>query len=108
MAKFLVAFTETMADVEAFAQYVKDSKKISRYWNYIPNVFIVESNLNVRDLAVSFKPFLRVGYLVTEIDNTNTDGQLPSAAWAWFIDEPPKDLSAQMGALFGTDNKHRT
>lgn len=89
-----------VADLDAFGRYITDSKHVSRYWNHIPFVFFIETELSSKELAEFLKPFLKHDYIISEIEKFNLNGLLNRAAWEWFY-EPENPTFPKLPDLFG-------
>ncbi len=69
----------------AIQQYLYDSSDIIAYWNYIPLLYCVKSNLSSTELAEKLSHFIPSNnFLVAQIDRSNMNGVLPQSAWDWF------------------------
>src|SRR5262249_20507774 len=74
-----------------FENFLRYDPEILGFWNYIPLVYLVKTNLSVSDLASRVRTHLRGNQcLVAEINLYNVDGWLPKPAWDWFRSPPEK------------------
>jgi hypothetical protein len=101
-------------DLGYFESFLRYDPDILGFWNYIPLVYLVKTNLSVGDLAFRVRNRLQGNHcLVAEVNPYNVDGWLPKPAWDWFRSPPEKQagllsgLSASpqqgrgLGGLFG-------
>lgn len=93
-----IAAGARMPDLENFIRY---DPAILAYWNRIPLVYCVKSNLNSHELRNRLDPFFpQGGFMVAEMIPHNLDGRLPQEAWQWFYaPPPPKGLGILAEAL---------
>ena len=84
-------------DFNGLARYIADSRLFDAWWNYIPYVFLVESNLNPTDIARVLSPYTKDAFLlVVEINPASADGLLPKEAWDWIRDRVQRRLDLDM------------
>ena len=78
-----------LSELEYFIQH---DQRILAYWNYIPGLYFVKSDLSAEQLTKAISPFLykTPHYIVSEVNVQNMNGQLPRTAWEWFY-EPVLD-----------------
>lgn len=83
---FLLAFDalDRDSDYDKIKDFIKNGNVFSSWWNYIPFVFLVTTDLTPRDLSASLKREIGdAGFLVIEVDPAQSDGFLPRRAWEW-------------------------
>jgi hypothetical protein len=99
---YIVTFVAADVNILALHQYIHDSREIIAYWNYIPLVYCLKSDLSALELRDRLRPFLNT-YMIAEINERNLDGLLPSEAWSWFyMDHHEKrELPTGFGGLGG-------
>jgi hypothetical protein len=83
MAKTYVLHFTTTAAIYGVADIVKHDRRILSYWNYLPYLYCVKTELSVHELAELFND-VATTYFVAEIDPDNVNGRLPKQAWGWF------------------------
>ena len=58
--------------------------RIAKWWNYLPGVYIVQTDLSVKDVTSRVhKHAGNTSFLVSEIDLSASNGWLPDRAWKW-------------------------
>ncbi len=71
-------------DYDRIKNFIKNGSIFRSWWNYIPFVFLVTTDMTPRDLARSLKEVTGdAGFLVIEVDPAQSDGFLPQRAWEW-------------------------
>ncbi len=75
---------------EAFHEHIKKldaSKKISDWWHYLNDAYLVVSNLTVNHLYEAIHPALpeKQRLLIIEVKPSNSQGWLAKEAWEWII-----------------------
>jgi hypothetical protein len=77
------------ANLNEIERYVLTDRRIASYWNYLPYVFCVKTEMSAGELADLFAGAAS-SYFIAEI-NTGTlamgssiSGRLPKSAWDWF------------------------
>lgn len=108
---YLVSFNATDVSLPVFENFLRQDPAILGFWNYIPLVYLVKSNLPVSDLAARVRTHMAGRHcLVAEINPGHVDGWLPKAAWDWFRSAPDKRMAIgilgqspppPMGGVFG-------
>jgi hypothetical protein len=82
---YIIVFTADQVNLAALVQYLHDSVDVAAYWNYIPLVFCIKSNLGADALLDKLTPFFPSNnFMIAEINDSNTQGILPEGAWDWF------------------------
>lgn len=68
----------------AYPQLFRVLKGQNSWWHYLPNTWLVDTELSADELYRSMKPFLEDGdhLLVTKLD-AERQGWLPKKAWEW-------------------------
>lgn len=71
-------------NMEALHTYIRDSRDITSYWNYIPLVYIIRTHLDLHAMSAKLNAmFGGAWFLLTEINGQSTNGILPLPAWDW-------------------------
>ena len=81
---YIINFFAAGVDLWALTQYLHENKEIIAYWNYIPLVFCVKTNLTSTDLTARLQPYFTQPFMIAEINEHNINGRLPQEAWQWF------------------------
>jgi hypothetical protein len=83
---YILAFDPLNPDFDPLAvrRAIKANEAFPNWWNHIPSVFLVKTDLNAEQIS----DFLRsvVGnalFLVMEVDPRNSEGSLPDRSWEW-------------------------
>jgi hypothetical protein len=83
MAKTYVLNFTNNAAIHDVAEIVKYDRRILSYWNYLPYVYCVKTELSARELAQLFYGIAST-YFIAEINPDSVNGRLPKQAWEWF------------------------
>ncbi len=76
--------TQLQFDQNHIFKFITTSPKISDWWHYLPNVYIVSTNLSAKTMAdsvISTYPGLK--FFISRIDLSDYNGILHSSAWDW-------------------------
>jgi hypothetical protein len=84
MYKTYVLVVTPRANLDEVGHLVQTDPRIPAYWNYLPYLFCVKTEMSAKELAELFTDAAGSGFLVVEIDTSNMNGKLPRAAWEWF------------------------
>jgi hypothetical protein len=96
---YIINFFAANVDIWALTQYLHENKEIIAYWNYIPLVFCVKTNLTSTELTVRLQPYFPQPFMIAEINGDNINGRLPQEAWDWFyMDHHVKHELPSLGA----------
>lgn len=83
---YLLAFDvlESADATKAVKRLIKDSPDFPHWWNYIPGVFLLTSEMNAEQIADEIRPVSDdANFIVLEIDPNNSQGWLPEKSWEW-------------------------
>jgi hypothetical protein len=81
----LVLDSSSKVNFTAVHRYILDSKYFASYWNYIPFMYCLKTELDIYSLQTSFVQILGgENFFLTEIDPNAVGGWLPMVAWDWF------------------------
>lgn len=99
---FLIAVDawNTSHDISTVKDYITSTPKISNWWNYIPYVFIVRTELSPDELSRDLRQFTKdASLLVIEVRHEVSQGLLPKPAWDWLDKLPrqPRTSLAKVG-----------
>lgn len=87
--------------------FVRNNPHIKAFWNYIPSVYCVKTDLRSAELRERIDLLFPLGGFIGEVNVKDIDGRLPSEAWTWFYDAPPVQSPFQAIATtqypFGTE-----
>ncbi|MCB1433722.1 MAG: hypothetical protein KDK75_14930 [Alphaproteobacteria bacterium] len=102
MKTYILTFIVNNARMPDLENFVRYSPHIRAYWNHIPLVYCVKSELTAAQLREKIEPFFpQGGFMVAELNAANVDGRLPEDAWKWFYAAPPP--SGGLGMLGGSN-----
>jgi hypothetical protein len=71
------------ADLAQVEYHVQTDPRIASYWNYLPYLFCVKTQISTKELAELFAN-AAPSFFIAEIVPANVNGRLPKAAWEWF------------------------
>ena len=78
---------------EQVFQYIRSSKFITNWWNWLPFVYIVESTERADVISEELRSAaLGTRFLVAQIDLENSEGNLAREAWDWIMRRQRKSL----------------
>jgi len=75
----------SLTDLDKIQQYVTTSPDFTSWWNHIPMVFMLETELSASVICEhlhTVAPDAR--FLLTEVNLAATEGYLPDISWKWF------------------------
>ncbi|HEY1933943.1 MAG TPA: hypothetical protein VGG99_18180 [Acetobacteraceae bacterium] len=77
--------TDPSADHARLKAFFKaGSPHIDNWWNHIPHVFMVSTDLDADAISELIRPFAgRARFLVIEVQPEESEGSLPERAWRW-------------------------
>lgn len=79
--------------------FIENCDLFTGWWNYFPGVFIVESSLEVDEVAnVIVKRFDDITCLVSPVETGRFSGRMNGNAWLWLMDES-EETKAQLREL---------
>jgi len=71
-------------DIGKIQQYITASKDFRSWWNHLPMVFMLESELSADTISEKLHAATPdVRFLLTEVDLTRSQGWLPDTSWKW-------------------------
>ena len=86
-------------DPLALKAVLKTEARVSHWWNYIVNCFLVTFDGNADELSSILYPAARgVRFFVMEVDPRKSEGVLPERGWSWIQKREQEILSAQQTA----------
>jgi hypothetical protein len=103
---YSINFVAMGVNLAYFENFLRYDPAILGFWNYIPLVYLVKTNIgSANELATRVRNYLGGNHcLVAEINPYNVDGWLPKPAWDWFYSPPEKQLtSSGLGEAFATN-----
>jgi hypothetical protein len=75
---------EPQADASRFRHALKNNGNIKDWWNYIPHVYLVKSDLNADELSADIWQRTKLRrFLVMQVNVAESEGMLPDEAWNW-------------------------
>jgi hypothetical protein len=84
-------------DIEKIRQYVTTSSDFSSWWNHLPMLFMLDSQMESEAIAEklhALSPGAR--FLLTEVNLGAAQGWLPEVSWKW-IEKRALSTTAQHG-----------
>lgn len=98
---YILNFKAEGVNLAALHQYLTDSVDVLGFWNYIPLVYCLKSNLTAAQLQPKFKPFFPFGFMIGELNQFNLNGALtPAEQWSWFYSKPQPRTGYPIPSLF--------
>ncbi len=71
-------------DPRALKGILKSEPRVSHWWNYLFNCFLVTFNGNADELSTLLYPAARGGkFFVMQVDPRESEGVLPERGWSW-------------------------
>jgi hypothetical protein len=76
--------TDPAVETRGLKGFLKSSSDIKNWWNHIPFVYLVVTNLEADAISDRVRPFTgNARFLVMEVDLAESEGALPEKAWRW-------------------------
>ena len=73
-----------MIDIDGLKSFITTSQNIISWWNHIPLVFLVTTDLDADGLSEKVRPFTgKTRFLVMEVNPAECEGSLPRRSWQW-------------------------
>ena len=97
-------------DLDGLRDFVKTSPRIENWWNHIPFVFLVTSELGADDLGEALRHYTKdARFLVMAVDPEASDGWLTEKGWQWIRRRAKPSRAARVLAAAGrADTAGRT
>ena len=71
-------------DPLALKAVLRDEERVTHWWNYIVNCFLVTFNGSADELSALLHPAARgVRFFVMQVDPRESEGVLPEPGWLW-------------------------
>jgi hypothetical protein len=86
MYKTYILTVTPRADLDAVGYRIQTDPRIAAYWNYLPYVFCLKTEMSAKELAALFADAAVHGFLIAEIDPASVNGRLQRRAWEWFME----------------------
>jgi len=81
-----------MIDIDGLRSFITTSQEIVSWWNHIPLVFLVTSDLDADGLSEKVRPFTgKARFLVMEVNPAESEGSLPKPSWQWIHNHSRSD-----------------
>jgi hypothetical protein len=81
---------EPAADASVLRAALKDNNNIKNWWNHLPYVYIVITDLNADALSADIWKRTKLRrFLVVEINLAESEGLLSDKAWNWIVRHSP-------------------
>ena len=81
---FAVSLPTLNVSSEQLNAFIQNNRYITGWWNHIPQFYILRSSSSLADLNNMFVNFFsgpKVDFIMGEINDTKTQGFLPSSSW---------------------------
>ena len=85
MSLFLISYNNTQnIDPNTIHQVIKNNLKITDWWHYLPNTYIVDTTNSSKELAdVMSSNFRGLLFFIVKVDLNDVNGVLAKDAWGW-------------------------
>jgi hypothetical protein len=71
-------------DIEGLKEFVRSAREFTSWWNHIPLVFLITTDLDAETLSGRLRPYAGKGrFLVMEVNPAESEGALPERGWQW-------------------------
>jgi hypothetical protein len=81
---YMLALDAGVSDLEKVCQWIMTSGTCSAWWNHLPMVFIIESELSTAAISEKLHALVpETHFLLTEVDLADARGWLPEISWKW-------------------------
>ncbi len=75
------------ADYSDVAGFISKSPLFHGWWNHLPYVFLVSTDLDADAVSESLRPYTKSArFLVMEVNPAASEGRLPPRSWEWIRD----------------------
>ena len=82
-------------DFAAVKQAIKESSHVRGWWNHLPGVFLVTSDLDADGVSELLQPYTRgARFLVVAVELAQSEGALSEQAWNWIVRRSGQDVAA--------------
>jgi hypothetical protein len=74
----------SLEDLEKLRNFVTSSKEVSSWWNHLPMLFMLESQISAEAMAEALHALAPdAKFLLTEVNLAAAQGWLPEISWKW-------------------------
>ena len=83
---FIITFdpSDPSADVPGLLDFIQTTSMFDSWWNHIPAVFMVTSEMRARDISDALRRYTKnARMLVVEANPAESEGWLPDKSWTW-------------------------
>ncbi len=71
-------------DTEGLKAFILSSPEITSWWNHLPLVFLITTELDAEALSERLRPYAgKARFLVMEVNLAESEGALPERGWDW-------------------------
>lgn len=86
---------DPILDFAAVKEAIKGSPHVQAWWNHLPGVFLVTSNLDADGVSELLRPHTgRARFLVLAVELAQSEGALPEQGWDWIVRRAEQDVAA--------------
>lgn len=92
---------DPVVDSAEIKNFIKaNDRDFKNWWNHIPYVFLVTSEMSADAIAERLKPFSHgSSFVVMEVNPANSEGWLSERAWNWIRKRSPSRASELLSRL---------
>lgn len=86
---------DPMVDFPAVKQAIKGSPHVRAWWNHLPGVFLVTSDLDADGVSELLRPYTRgARFLVVAVELAQSEGALSEQGWNWIVRRSDQGIAA--------------
>jgi hypothetical protein len=79
-----IAPSDPSFDIEGLKEFVRHAQEIENWWNHIPLVFLITTDLDAETLSERLRPYAgKARFLMMEVNPAESEGALPERGWQW-------------------------
>ena len=82
-------------DLPAAKRAIKESPHVRAWWNHLPGVFLVTSDLDADGVSELLRPYThKARFLVVAVELAQSEGALSEPEWDWIVRRSGQDVAA--------------
>ena len=82
-------------DFATVKQAIKESSHVRAWWNHLPGVFLVTSDLDADGVSELIRPHTREArFLVVAVELAQSEGALSEQGWDWIVRRSDQSVAA--------------
>ena len=86
---------DPVLDLPAVQQAIKESPHVQAWWNCLPGVFLVTSDLDADGVSELLRPHTRkTRFLVMAVELAQSEGALSEQGWEWILRRSGQGVAA--------------